>query len=496
LERSSITYPWGKILFFCLLATLCHCTLQVTERYAFRLTAVALMLSMYLGFKAGKWVGLAAGVLTTAPWMIGAGFALRERPDLWPQLLGGSPWYSLEFFRALHIEGISFQFLVQAAVLGSLGGWGFARIQRKLSDHLLVLSDLVPARVAKPLIQTLYRFVERFVRPKSQDPEPKRETGRQWLLTLPLVAMLVLSNIMLSSNGQLAVRFPAKYLGAVALLGCSFAAGGTNGVWLTFLVWILSLVRAILYPLSLPIGEDTQLSDGISIQTPAQAIGLAILAWWIGQFGDISRDKEKRRRLSGLWNAMTRPTAVKTHPSPLIVPALVLLSVGLQVVSGRFEFSYHPYVPLFLLASSSGYYFDHVAVSNRLFLLFALTTTVVTSILISPGILLELLPSDFYDLVALSVIPLLVSRLDLTHISNCRIATAGFFFALVVRDVFLGDGFFDLSIDTSIKSATGYAHYDFWIVSWSVHIILFLAAARLLHWMVGVMPARQSRAAE
>jgi len=173
-----------------------------------------------------------------------------------------------------------------------------------------------------------------------------------------------------------------------------------------------------------------------------------------------------------------------------IFPVFAILTLGIGFSVGSFRLTYDPNVVLFLAASLFGYYRDPVAVSNRVLVLFLLIATVVQYYSPFPGLTLLMTPHDFYALVLVSVTPLVVGRLELSRSSNCRAAALGFLIALAFRDLFLANGHFEFSLSGSILRPD-FTFYDLLIVSWALHVAIFLAAASFLHWIVCRWPAAQ-----
>jgi hypothetical protein len=513
----SLSHLKGQtIALLLVIACACHFTLQVTEQYNVPLSGLSLILTVYLGYKGGRWLGFAAGVATTAPWTIRAIFVLRGA-DRWARLLWGDLRYPLLPGVPLRVEGVSLQFLIQAALLGWFAGWGFNWMESKLSEHQLSLGYLFPGikqpPPGKPLLQVFYGSLERWMlsivgEGDSDTRELAGETPRRRkpllltapkLLVLPLLIFLVVCNALIWVSFRfpdLQIAFPPGYLGAVLVLAFSFIAGSTRGIWMGLAVWYISLVQSFapsfLSSLFSSDLEGVHIRSQVSIESVPQAVGLAILAWWAGKAGEVFRDQEKRRRLGALWTSCKNALPARPRPSFLIFPVFAILTLGIGFSVGSFYLTYHPYVVLFLAGSLFGYYRDPVAVSNRVLVLFLLIATVVQYYSPFPGLTLLMTPDDFYALVLVSVTPLVVGRLELSRSSNCRAAALGFLIALAVRDLFLSNGHFEFSLSGSIFGRSpDFTFYHPLIASWVLHVAIFLVAASFLHWIVCRWPATQ-----
>jgi len=223
----------------------------------------------------------------------------------------------------------------------------------------------------------------------------------------------------------------------------------------------------------------------LSVGTPAQAAGLAVLAWWVGKAGEIYRDAERWRRLRVVWSARADPPREVPEPAWLIVPVLVLAAVAPAIEVGSVGLRYAPMLGLFLLLAAWGRQRDARAVSNRALLVLVSLTVVSVSWALGPLSLRSAYP-DLYDASLLGLAPLALARMRLVRLAACRLAAFAFLLALTLPDLYLRGNLVPLTYVVGVSAGREYLH----LVSWAITIAAFEGGARLLHRVCGEEPAR------
>ena len=499
---SNLRGNWSFFAVLVFLATICHISLRIDKRYWFYFLPISLIIPVYLGYKGGKWIGFAAGVLSTLPWTTRAAFVIEENRST--QILWGHNSLSLAQDQPYAFSGYSFQFLLLVALAGLMGGLAFDILERKLAQQQVSLAYLIPDRPNSSLLKTMYGRFERWLLPasghrasqtvESGETMPRAYKFRRYaFVLLPLVLAFVLLNAEFEFFllPGLQFVFPPALLSPILVLVFALAMGSRAGILMSLIVWYFSLsgLLALLFNTS---SYSENLRPGLSIESPAQAVGLAVLSWWLGKAGEIFRDPEKRERLSQLWRDFKTNVGKNPCPSLLIFPLLSLLGTSITISLGNFALTYHPYVALFLAASLYGYYRDPIGVSNRILVFFAIVAWFpaysCTWSNWSNGITLRMEPNDVYAIVLLALTPLVVARMDFSQLGHCKLAASGFLIALLVRDLYLGDAHFGFSF----KAALGRGGYEPQIALLLLHILLFVVAAYLLHGIVSRWPLEKT----
>ena len=168
----------GNISFFLLfliVGVFSHINIVLTDTVELSLYPIPLMITVYLGYKLGRWTGLVAGISISSIATLFVLFKERMQID-WIELLfdGASlSSYGLEFF------GSPIEFIILAGALGWLSGFLFDCLDNVLAKEGLCIDKLIPQRRRSILLQTLQCFNKRFAFLHSNKPQDKSENDQK-----------------------------------------------------------------------------------------------------------------------------------------------------------------------------------------------------------------------------------------------------------------------------------------------------------------------------
>ncbi len=498
----SLRGRWFTYLLLVFLAFASRFRWPLTELVDLDFHPVPYLLVIYLGYKAGPWLGALAGVLATLPWTAYAASEGLTGADL---LLGSATLQPLENLPYVTVPQISLQYAALSGLLGFAAGWLCDLVERALGSQGLTLETLLPRRSRRSVLGWCLLRLQRWIRGADSEGPPQDEDGggRRLLrkvlpggvLLLVIVLNLTLSVPLVEPRAVLLI-FPLPLLSAVLVLVFGFLTGSRTGVLCAVGLWVGSWLLFFAYGGDL--FEATGFRPGVSVQSVAQVVGLAVLAWWAGTAGEIYRDEQRRERLRELMGRFIHGVSSGLSPSALLWVAVWLLSVGWAYEGGSLRLVYQPHLALFLVAALWASHRNRVAVSNWLFWLLLPFTLLWVRQPWSPfpetaaAFTIHPLRLDAVLLVLLAVVPLVVGRLDLTRRSVCRIASYGFLIAWTLHGLYLANPtapeaqavFLEwLRSQPSPSGAwTRVDSYPLLLVSWAAQILLFEAAARILHW--------------
>ena len=111
------------VLLFLIVGVLSHISLLLTDTVVLSLYPIPLMITVYLGYKLGRWTGLVAGISISSIATLFANWIelLFDRLSL--------SSYGLEFF------GSSIEYIILAGALGWLSGFLFDCLDKVLATH-------------------------------------------------------------------------------------------------------------------------------------------------------------------------------------------------------------------------------------------------------------------------------------------------------------------------------------------------------------------------
>lgn len=227
---------WGLWLLLLVAAAACHLAWQLTDRVGFDLRPVAFLITLYAGYKFGRWPGAALGLLSTLALLAWA-FLGDEPPSVEQTLLGPLDRYPGS---GLALNAFSIQDALIAGAAGLLGGWIFDRAERFLERPF---SSLLTGATRVGPLQRAYDGIGRMLWP---DPDTAKRLGAptwQMLLTPAVLALLTLLNFTLSAQFDTwTLRlFPpllaASVVGVIAWRA-GFARAVAATLWLVASSWV------------------------------------------------------------------------------------------------------------------------------------------------------------------------------------------------------------------------------------------------------------------
>jgi hypothetical protein len=239
---------------------------------------------------------------------------------------------------------------------------------------------------------------------------------------------------------------PPLHVVTLAVLIWAFHKGSAFGVRLAVLVWVISLIVGIYFQFIL-----TEITGAIrisfSIRTPAQAVGLAILAWWAGQIGLVYKDKQRLEKISQLYAPLRRHQPLSVDPGYGVLFVAFLFFIQLHIAiktaeSGHaaISFSFNALVLVIALVSIWSLRHNGQAISNRILPLMLLFATFHYQYVIG-GIRLASSYIDLLDIMSLCLIPIITSYLEIKTRAHWRILIFGTLIALILPDIYVRGGY-------------------------------------------------------
>jgi len=501
-------------LVFLVLAVICHFVPPEVHRLGLSLYPIPLIVVIYLGYKMGKWVGLAAGLLAPLSWL-----AISANTGTPPDVLIFGGQLELADGSIGRIVGSSIQHILFGAAFGFASGALFDLLEKRLAEANLSLDELLPVR-NRSVLMAIYQYLQRWFVLLSEGPLKGgegsftdvllRQVGK--LAIVFVIVILAVLNLNFSDGWGLGplsigVSFPPSYLAGALILAYAFATGSRAGVLATFALWIATIILialplmgglpsgaiAFIAKISPTLSLTAEAADmatkavtkgmegrrlALVITSPAQAIGLAILAWWAGKAGEIYRDTDRLSKLTAVWPLSEVVTTPKPAPSFAMALIVTFLTLWTSASLEPFRIIYDPILVVFLATAIWANRCDHTLVSNRIFWTLLFLSTIWLS-----GYYDSLNFGSYrfnaYRVFLLALTPLVVARLDLSRRGNCRLVAYGFLIAITIPDLYLR-GYFP---HTYILSAQydGDQRFTIFVLSWPLTILFTEFAARLLH---------------
>lgn len=435
--------------------------------------------AIYLGYRMGRWHGLAAGLLMTLPWWL-ANY--------------------VESFESLDEVGrlLSFQDLLISAALGWISGWIFDRLDQSLSSVGIDLSTYL-TRPRDPFIQWLFVSLGRVL---SQGSEKPGSTGIRFVKMLSVFgrgsgAILLLPGILVILNlrgstdnmdapwGIIELSAFPFYTAATLIIIAALASGNRHIVFFVPLVWALSKIVAS------SISDELDLPDfHMSLYQPANAIGLAILVWFAALAGSIWKLEEGRTKLAQLTQDSRRKQSPQRSSPLTFVFVMILFCFTLSfefegfsawaadiediIVTGRrYTYVFISFqAALFGLLLILGYFRDGKSTSNRVMILLVFLAIVHFQFDIGDVTIGTLSPT-MSEILVLGLAPLIGSTFDLRQLSVCLATFRGYLILSLVTSIYLG-GYLDTDMGIN----------RFVLLSLALQIALVETYARVVHWVV------------
>lgn len=495
--RTNIRHFWADYAAIVALAIATPFVWLLTPLLDVSLYPLPYILVAYLGYKTGRWSGLAAGALATLPWTLYA--VAGGRPFFWSGLLWGGDRLELAPFEELPyitVDAFGIQHVVLACLVGFVSGWLFDRLDGALSAHGLGLEALIDEQPRRSVLVAAVDRLRLWLGPRAVGSSEEGARRRRLAIGLIapgfLVALVLLNVTFVVDREPFEVRVPPLLLPSVLVLVLAFLAGSRLAILTAVVVWAGS-IALLVFAIDLPPPFEGSWPL-FSIHAIAQVVGLSILAWWVGKVGEVLRDDERRQRVQAWFQRFTPAAASPATPSMLLLPAIVVLAIGVQADLGPVLVRYRPYGLLFLALCLWAQARDSVSVSNRAFwclLPFTLigwdqTTGWQRGAPERLGFFSAEL--DAVMLVLLAAAPLVAGRLDLGRRSVCRALAYGFLVVWAVSDLYLRSGVAEATFVLDVSLLQPRADPDLPahlvplpLVSWIVQVAFFALVARALH---------------
>lgn len=197
-------------LIFLVLAVVCHFVPPEVYRLRLSLYPIPLIIVIYLGYKMGKWVGLAAGLLAPLPWL-----AISANTGAPPEVLifGGQLEFDADGSSG-RIVGSSIQHILFGASFGFASGALFELLEKRLAEANLSLDELLPVR-NRSVLMAIYQYLQRWFVLLSEGPLKEGEGS--------------FTDVLLRQVGRLTIVFVVVIL---AVLNLNFSDGWGLG-WLS-----------------------------------------------------------------------------------------------------------------------------------------------------------------------------------------------------------------------------------------------------------------------
>lgn len=478
-----------------LLALLTPFSLHLTDLMDFGAAPLPQLLVIYLAWRTGRWGGALAGLAVTLPWLVGATVTKGELGAL-GLLQGGGHLEPIDALPYLTVPAPGLQQLVLVTALGFGAGWLAERLRPLArSIHLPAPSMAAPPRSLLALAMSA--LDARGAGP----PAATRAPWRQWLIAPALVMALVIA--LCALNLTLVLRtepllwhLPPLLLPAVVVLAVAFVRGPGTGVVLALVVAASALPLTLLL-IGAEIRPGREMYPQFSTAGIGAAAGLAMLAWCAARAGLCWRDAGTRSALRE-WLAPYLRAPATPSPPLLLIPALLLLGLGVQLHGAGLVVALAPYGLMFVLLCLAGQAWQPARVSNLALPCLAVLAVVAGderlawrwNELETLGLYTQQL--DMALLVLLAAAPLAAGHLDLRQRGVCRALAFGFMAAALAIDVALRGGLdnarwiFDLYwLPPPTDSLRAPRPIALPLACAVLHLLFFEAVARVLHRAAG-----------
>lgn len=476
----------GLFILFLLIGVCCQTRFALTDTIRMNLYPIPLMIAIYLGYKLGRTAGLIAGLACSWFWTIV--FVCSGNRFSWAQLVFDGVALADE---GLSVIGYSLQHGIIIGLLGWTSAYLFDRLDEALKKKSSSINALFPLQRCSFLVR-IFKFFDRPYSPGSV--EAKSDHGetvfkREWLhktAIVPTALILALLNVHLKVDFPLRTDFVSIYIlplhiSSVGILIYAFYMGSGSGVRLTLAVWLITLFLMINFVLAFDgagNGLPREVRPIFSILTPAQVVGMAILAWWAGKIGELAKNPDRFKVFSSLWEPLRRNTLTEAEPGYGMLFLLLILIMEFQFMSRFMAMSCNPLIIMILTIAIWSLRHDGAAISNRIMVILVLLGSCSLSLHLSGNISLDALHVDMFDVVVLGLIPLVIAHLDFKARSHWRMAVFGILIALVIPDIYVRGGYIPL---VPVIDIFVYKH-KLVLITWALTLVAFEAATRILHY--------------
>jgi hypothetical protein len=444
---------------------------------------IPLMVSLYAGYKLGRTAGFLAGVVISAFWTVAAlvdGAAVPAGRLLWGTVGTDFGFPGMKFF------GLSLQGTLLAGLLGYAGGWLFDRLETLLERAGTSLDFLIPLK-NRSLLACIIRLPLRWLGGDVRsDGDGRGEPRRRGVAGKVKIASVVLPLTFLNFYfiyyfDFLEIRFPPPYISSLLVLLCAYHFGSRIGMRIALAVWLLC-VFLIVYALSMKIemGFSRYFRMFLSIQSPAQAAGVAILSWWIGKLGELVRDEKRSGPLKKWAAACWRPQIALTPPGYQLIFILLGVAFGVGIAGEGVTVVYYPTLAVFFIVIRLSLPGASHLVSNRVLVTLVFFTVFHLHLPLA-YLAVDSLPIDLCDLIVLGALPFFAANIDLSTMRSCRRFAYGILIAMVLPDIFIRGHYTPLFSVFSFKAFS----YRIYPATWAVTLFAFECLSRILYRRVG-----------
>lgn len=521
--------------------------LGMLSPFGWRLTAlitldlfpIHLIVSIYLGYRFGRWYAAIGGLVMTAPWFI------------WDPMLVPQSLEDLDILdaRTLITRQYSWQEVLVAGLLGWVIGYLADRIESFMVGSGLPIAPQVPRRRrswlergGKRLTSFFQNWGRKPQRGESTEERPHtldslvtnlRSVGTRVNQLAIVPAVLIILNVSVAvhlvefDRGYLVLHFFPAGLASVLIITIGLITASYVAVLIAFLVWIGSWVAAMgeLQPF-----EFLSRADGVwfQIDGPTAAIGTAILAWLAVKFRRIVRAGEippaAKKMLDPCRSERVAPPAANlTAMLPILLLFFVFRfsyfvvsdppqpddarlsqstelreSAGARAIGddreleierivvtgtvvgglndGEIRVYVEPWILIFTALVLLGSILDPRGVSNRFIALFALFMFIDFELYLAGWIRVSSYRPGVSEFLLLALAPFVGRYLDLRQLAVCRLLVAGGWLLTLLFSIYL-HGTLDVA---SVRIQQ-------WILpSLIIQVGLIETLSRLLHYLASL----------
>lgn len=498
---------WTFVTSLVLISMFCHSTWPIYDRLTVSLFPISLIITIYLGYKAGPWVGLFSGFISGLPATIMAWNL--DRVQTWQLYIHARTRSGLDGDIWEYLDAFSLEALIIITAIGFLSGYLVEKFEAFLNKNDLSFDYLFPSSGRKSILVFIVSKIGRWVKPWRNSKEYLEQVGgsindeaqpvdsprgmnramhkamkNAIFMKAALLSVFLNVVFVFGFEGFRFYLFP-YYTSVFLVIVVAFFTSSKAGVLLAFVVY--AVANFLWFEPDILNFYELNTRGKPSILSPSQFVGLSILAWWGGKFGEMYRDDEKRDKVSVVWKSYCCHDRLKEPPSDLIVVLLILLGLSLWLSFPGGYLSYQPYFALLALGAVYASCRDAWAVSNRI-IIFTLILSVVRykygfSLAEDYSLSIGLSYGNAVIAILLGVFVLLAGHLDLKQKSHCRIIVYGFLISLLLMDIYLKNANFTLMF----KLAFYIKHHSV-LLAW----VLQLLFAELIVFLVNAIAQKQA----
>jgi len=498
---------WTFIIGLITIAAACHSFVVLYDREVkVSLFPIAIIITIYLGYKAGRWIGLFAGFVSGLPATL---LAWNLKPvDHWMFYLHSRPREVFDHDIGAILTAFSLESLLFTAVAGFLAGYLVDKFELFLKEHQLSLDYLFPVRDKKSILGRIFIRIELWMKPwrKSRDileqidnvnhetttsetqPLKLQKAMRQALIKtifLQVIILAVILNFVVRQEFgdyqlKLSLYLFPYYGSALLIITVAFFTSSRNGIVLSTFVFFVANI--ILFDPNILDLDIRSMGATVAIVTSGQYIGLMIFSWWAGKLGEVYRNKQKWQKVIDIWNSYTIIKSNARPPSDLFFVLIIIFSFALWVdlPIDYVKVTYHPYFTILAIASLYAFYRDNLLVSNRLFIFLLILCVIKLRFFLSmgesSGLNLTMGINDLAIAFLITIFVFIAGKLDLTKKSVCRLIIYGFMLSLLLVDVYLRNANFTFMFKVYINIKTASM-----MLSWILQLLFAELLILIMH---------------